>query len=115
MRRPKLPRYQDKAKGRFLLTYAIQAISRRVLARGMLIPAGLNRAVRTVHTAIKPARMVPRIGFYGVEIVYEQAASELPLLAVLRCMPLSIWVEARWPRSPQTPWALPHAVVTGAS
>src|SRR5215472_5983679 len=32
--RPKLPKYKDKTKGRFLLIYDIQAVSRRALARG---------------------------------------------------------------------------------
>ena len=38
--RPKLPKYKHKTKGRFLLTYDIQAISRRALARGLLVPSG---------------------------------------------------------------------------
>ena len=71
--RPKLPRYKDKAKGRFLLIYDIQAISRRALARGRLRPSGLDIEVETAHRRVKQARIVPRIGFYVVEIVYEQA------------------------------------------
>ena len=71
--RPKLPRYKDKTKGRFLLIYDIQAISRRALARGCLSPSGLAIEVQTAHKVVKQARIVPRIGFYVVEIVYEQA------------------------------------------
>ena len=71
--RPKLPKYKDKTKGRFLLIYDIQAISRRALARGRLRPSGLDVEVQTAHQAVKQARIVPRIGFYVVEIVYEQA------------------------------------------
>ena len=70
--RPKLPKYKDKTKGRFLLTYDIQAISRRALSRGILAPSGLAIEVQTAHRRIKQARIVPRIGFYVVEIVYEQ-------------------------------------------
>ena len=70
--RPKLPRYKDKTKGRFLLIYDIQAISRRALARGILAPSGLTIEVQTAHQVVKQARIVPRIGFYVVEIVYEQ-------------------------------------------
>ncbi|MGO8948737.1 MAG: RNA-guided endonuclease InsQ/TnpB family protein [Ktedonobacterales bacterium] len=70
--RPKLPKYKDKTKGRFLLTYDIQAISRRALSRGILVPSGLNIEVQTAHRRIKQARIVPRIGFYVVELVYEQ-------------------------------------------
>jgi putative transposase len=71
--RPKLPRYKDKTKGRFLLIYDLQAISRRALARGILAPSGLDIEVQTAHQRIKQARIVPRSGFYVVEIVYEQA------------------------------------------
>ena len=73
--RPRVPKYKDKTKGRFLLTYDVQAISRRALARGILIPSGLNIEIQTLHQRIKQARIVPRIGFYVVEIVYEQADS----------------------------------------
>src|SRR5579885_1199024 len=71
--RPRLPKYKDKTKGRFLLIYDIQAISRRALARGRLRPSGLDIEVQTAHRRVKQARIVPRIGFYVVEIVYEQA------------------------------------------
>lgn len=71
--RPKLPKYKDKRKGRFLLIYDLQALSRRALARGLLVPSGLTIEVQTVQRRVKQARIVPRIGFYVVEIVYEQA------------------------------------------
>ena len=70
--RPKLPKYKDKAKGRSLLIYDRQAISRRALARGILAPSGLAIEVQTAHQAVKQARIVPRLGFSVVEIVYEQ-------------------------------------------
>ena len=70
--RPKLPKYKDKRSGRFLLIYDRQAISRRALARGILVPSGLAIEVQTAQKAVKQARIVPRIGFYVVEIVYEQ-------------------------------------------
>jgi putative transposase len=73
--RPKLPRYKDKTKGRFLLIYGMQAISRRALAQGRLRPSGLDIEVQTTHKAVKQARIVPRVGYYVVEIVYEQAES----------------------------------------
>ena len=71
--RPKLPKYKDKTRGRFLLIYDVQAISRRALARGILAPSGLVIEVETTRRCVKQARIVPRIGFYVVEIVYEQA------------------------------------------
>ena len=70
--RPKLPKYKVKSKGRFLLTYDLQAISRRALGRGRLRLSGLDMEVPTTHQCIKQARIVPRSGFYMLEIVYEQ-------------------------------------------
>jgi putative transposase len=75
--RPKLPKYKDKMKGRFLLIYDLiydmQAISRRALAQGRLRPSGLDVEVQVTHCPVKQARIVPRSGYYVVEIVYEQA------------------------------------------
>jgi putative transposase len=70
--RPKLPGYKDKEQGRFLLIYDLQAISRRALKRGILSPSGLNIEVVTAQKHPKQARIVPRAGYYVVEIVYEQ-------------------------------------------
>lgn len=70
--RPKLPKYKDKTKGRFLLTYDLQAISRRALKRGIFAPSGLAIEVQTAQKSLKQARIVPRAGFYVVELVYEQ-------------------------------------------
>jgi putative transposase len=70
--RPKLPRYKDKEQGRFLLTYDLQAISRRALKRGIFAPSGLAIEVQTAIKTVKQARIVPRAGFYVVELVYEQ-------------------------------------------
>jgi putative transposase len=70
--RPKLPKYKDKTKGRFLLTYDRQAISCIALSQGRLRLSGLEMEVQTTHHSIKQARIVPRAGYYVVEIVYEQ-------------------------------------------
>ena len=71
--RPKLPGYKDKEQGRFLLTYDLQAISRRALKRGIFAPSGLKIEVQTALKTVKQARIVPRAGFYVVELVYEQS------------------------------------------
>ncbi len=70
--RPKLPGYKDKKQGRFLLTYDLQAISRRALKRGLFKPSGLAIEVQTAQKSVKQARIVPRAGYYVVELVYEQ-------------------------------------------
>ena len=74
--RPKLPGYKDKVKGRNLLVYEKGAISKRALKRGKLAPSGLGIEVPTAQEGVKQARIVPRIGFYVVEVVYEQAVKQ---------------------------------------
>lgn len=68
---PKLPKYKDKVKGRNILIYTIQALSKNGLKRGIIQPSGLPIEVQTKQTAIAQVRIVPRSGFYVVEIVYE--------------------------------------------
>jgi len=75
--RPKLPKYKDKTTGRFLLIYDKQAISRTALRRGILTPSGLAIEIQTAQLHIKQARIVPRAGFYVVEVVYEQPVHPL--------------------------------------
>jgi putative transposase len=79
--RPNIPKYKHKTQGRFLLTYDKQAISLKALKRGMLAPSGLGIEVPTKQpaTAIQQARIVPRSGYYIVEVVYEQAIKPAPV------------------------------------
>ncbi|MBV9708739.1 MAG: transposase [Chloroflexi bacterium] len=74
--RPQLPKYKHKSDGRNLLVYEQGAISKRALKRGMLAPSGLGMEVKTAQTAVKQARIVPRSGFYVVEVVYEKAVKQ---------------------------------------
>ena len=69
---PHLPGYKDKQKGRNLLIYDIQAISLTGLRRGEVIPSQLGISVRTKQTTVQQVRIVPRKGYYIVEIVYER-------------------------------------------
>jgi putative transposase len=68
---PKLPKYKDKVKGRNLLVYTIQAISKPALERGIIHPSGLAIEVQTKQTNVAQVRIIPRSGFYVVEVVYE--------------------------------------------
>jgi IS605 OrfB family transposase len=70
--RPKLPTYLPK-QGRNLLTYTEQAISRAPENRGYAAPSGLGIRVQTPQTRMDQARIVPRPGFYVVEVIYERA------------------------------------------
>jgi putative transposase len=82
---PKIPKYKHKTKGRFLLIYDKQAISKKALKRGLLAPSGLGIEVPTKQEQVAQARIVPRNGFYVIEAVYErqeQAPSGDPNLYV---------------------------------
>jgi putative transposase len=67
---PKLPKYLDK-RGRNLLTYTEQAISRAPKHRGYVVPSGLDIRVETRQTAIDQVRIVPHASHYTVEVIYE--------------------------------------------
>jgi putative transposase len=70
--RPKLPGYKDKQTGRNLLLYDIQALSAPGLRRGDVIPSQLGISIPTRQTTVRQVRIVPRKGYYVVEIVYER-------------------------------------------
>ncbi len=71
---PKIPQYKDKAKGRNLLVYTLQALeggqSKKGIA-GLIKPSGLSLTVKTQQKYINQVRIVPRSSFYVVEVVYE--------------------------------------------
>jgi putative transposase len=70
---PKLPHYKPKQDGRYALVYTMQALSRPGLKRGLIQPSMLPITVQTQQypAAMACVRIVPRIGFYVVEVVYE--------------------------------------------
>jgi putative transposase len=70
--RPKLPGYKDKQKGRNLLVYTTQALSVPALRQRLIVPSKLGITVQTKQANIQQVRIVPRIGFHVVEVVYER-------------------------------------------
>ena len=70
--RPKLPKYKDKIKGRNLLVYTIQAISKTGLKDGFVKLSGTNICLPTKVNKIQQTRIVPSSREYVVEIVYNQ-------------------------------------------
>jgi putative transposase len=84
-KKPGLPRYLDKTDGRYVLVYTVQALSKRALKRGVIVPSGLAIEVRTRQRCIAQVRIVPRGQYYVVEVVYEKqiepAAVDVALIA----------------------------------
>jgi putative transposase len=74
--RPKLPKYKHKTEGRNLLIYTMQAVSRdkKYLAQGIIKPSQLAITVQTKQdpTTLDQVRIVPRNGYYVLEVVYEK-------------------------------------------
>jgi putative transposase len=77
--RPALPKYKDKSEGRNILVYTIQAISKKGLKRGLVEPSMLPISVQTKQRDIDQVRIIPRKGYYVVEVVYEQAMKQAPV------------------------------------
>ena len=77
--RPKLPGYKDKQTGRNILIYDIQALSAPGLRRGEAIPSQLDISIPTRHTTVRQVRIVPRKGYYVVEVVYERDVVPAPV------------------------------------
>jgi putative transposase len=80
---PKLPKYKDKQQGRNLLVYTLQALAKPALKRGQIVPSGLPITVTTNKQDIAQVRIVPRSGYYVVEVIYEQAIEPASVDAAL--------------------------------
>src|SRR5215470_17759742 len=68
--RPRLPKYKHKTEGRNMLVYTMQALSKPGLRDGLIQPSGLPITIKTEHTVVDQVRIVPRNGYYVVEVVY---------------------------------------------
>ena len=71
--KPSLPKYKDKKKGRNMLTYTIQSISKKQLRKGIVALSGTKININTKQQNIRQARIIPILnGNYKIEIVYEK-------------------------------------------
>lgn len=73
---PQMPKYKDKAKGRNLLVYTIQAISQPGRKHGRIKLSGTSIDFPThVADRICQVRIVPKCDCYVIEVIYEQSES----------------------------------------
>ena len=76
--RPSLPKYKHKQEGRNILIYTLQALSggrgRGAIQQGIIKPSMLAITVETKQhpERIDEVRIVPRNGYYVVEVVYSK-------------------------------------------
>ena len=57
--RPKLPTYKDKHKGRNILIYDRQALSKKALKKAVIAPSQLGIEIPTKQAVVKQVRIVP--------------------------------------------------------
>ncbi len=70
--RPRLPKYKHKLEGRNILVYTVQALSKPAMRDGLIRPSGLPITIETEHTVVDQVRIVPRNGYYVVEVIYSK-------------------------------------------
>jgi IS605 OrfB family transposase len=69
---PKIPKYKDKLKGRNILPYPGESISRISLRLGICHLSMSGLKIPTKQTKIIEARIIPQTSCYVIEIVYEK-------------------------------------------
>ena len=71
--KPKIPKYLDKQKGRYLLTYTQRVISKKHLDKEhKLSLTGLHVLINTElsYNCIQQVRIVHKLNYYVIEIIY---------------------------------------------
>lgn len=72
--RPKLPKYKQKDKGRHLLVYTAQSVSKPKMKAGLihLSKTQIYIPTQVEYVHLNQVRIVPKIDHYVVEVVYEK-------------------------------------------
>lgn len=70
--KPRIPKYLDKLKGRFIVTYTNQAISHKELLNGYIALSKTNVKIKTKIRNVKQVRIIPLNGFIVIEVLYEK-------------------------------------------
>lgn len=69
--KPKLPKYLDKTKGRFVVTYTNQAISKTEFKKGYIVLSKTNIRIKTKVHDVQQVRIVPQNNIIVVEVLYK--------------------------------------------
>lgn len=74
---PKIPKYKDQLKGRNILVYTLQAISKPLLKKGIIKLSGSEILIRTQVSPEKicQVRIVPKCDCYAIEVIYNEPES----------------------------------------
>ena len=74
--KPRLPKYLDKEKGRYVAIYTNQAISKKELKNGFIALSKTNVKIKTKVSNVKQVRVVPCNNHIVVEVLYEVKCKE---------------------------------------
>ena len=79
---PKIPHYKGsrdrkREDGRYVVVFNCQSVSKRALKKGYARPSGTNIWLPSKVTSIREIRIVPKVGCYVVEVVYEKLEQPL--------------------------------------
>ncbi len=79
---PKIPHYKGSRErkredGRYVVVYNCQAVSKKALKKGYARPFGTNIWLPSKVTSILEIRIVPKVGCYVVEVLYEKLEQPL--------------------------------------
>ena len=79
---PKIPHYKGsrdrkREDGRYVVVFNCQSFSKRALKKGYARPSGTNIWLPSKVTSIREIRIVPKVGCYVVEVVYEKLEQPL--------------------------------------
>ncbi|MGK7884356.1 MAG: RNA-guided endonuclease InsQ/TnpB family protein [Crocosphaera sp.] len=79
--RPRLPGYKHKVKGRNVVVYTAQAISKKQLKQGIINPSktAIYLKTKVEPSKIKQVRLVPRLNHYVIEVIYEAEKKQYEL------------------------------------
>ena len=88
----RLPKYLHKTKGRFVVEFNNQMISRKRDENGYLIvsPQGLKLVIPTRREEVKQVRIVPQLNYYVIEVVYEVQEEEMRTGVVVGAIDLGL-------------------------
>lgn len=76
--KPKLPKYKHKTKGRSLAQYYNpEAVSKKLIKQDVINPSQTGIKLPRKGRKIKIVRIVPRFGYYVIEVVYEVKEPQL--------------------------------------
>lgn len=79
--KPQLPKYKDKLKGRNIIVYTSQAISKQGLKKGIIKPSQTTLEIKTSikYEDLHQVRIVPKLNHYIIEVIYENLGCNLKL------------------------------------